>query len=456
MTSETTLDVTRLIDRRELSAAQITTIVLCGLVTLLDGMDTQSIGIAAPLIAKAIGVARNQFGLVFSAALFGALVGATGFGPIADRHGRKRLLAFAVALFGVFTLVTAYAASFRELLLFRFLAGVGLGGAAPCFIAMTSEFSPKRLRATLVALMWSCFALGGMLGGFLNSWIISNFGWRAIFHVGGVLPLIVAALVLTLMPESLRFLIARGADPQRVRSVLQRMYGDVGAHIVRFTGHEPPPRGAPVAQLFADGRAITTLLLWAPFFMGFGALAISSLWTPTLLSLSGVAPATAANLIGIYGFGAFLGNAVAGNLLERFGIAFAPVLGFLLGAIAFYAFGQTAGSVPLAALCLFFTGGFLGVGVSSSVVLASTLYPTAILSTGAGWAMGAARLGQVVMPWLLGTMLIAKMKPSEILTYVAIAPILAAIALLLLNWRLKGSGAREAALAPAGGRADDV
>lgn len=452
MAEENALDVAQLIDERDISRVQIITIVLCALVTALDGIDTQSIGAAAPLIAKTLHIAHSQFGLVFSSALFGALVGATVGGPIADRHGRKRLLVISTALFGIFTFITAYAASFQQLLLFRFLAGIALGGALPCFLAMTSEFAPKRLRATLVALMWSCFALGGMMGGFMNGFILHHFGWRDIFHVGGVLPLIVAALVLALMPESLNFLITHGADPRRIQAVLRRMYGDIGSTATRFVRPEQKLR-APMIYLFAQGRAASTVLLWIPFFLGFGTLAISTLWTPTLLTMSGMAPAVAANLIGIFGLGAFLGNASAGKLLSRFGINLVPVPSFLLGAVAFYAAGHAAGVVPVAAFCLFFTGVFLGLSASSCVVLASTLYPKPILSTGTGWAMGAARLGQVVLPLLLGAMLAAHLTPPQILTFIALAPILGAVALVLLNWQLRKGGMGEADLPVPAGRA---
>jgi len=433
------IDVSRVIDERGITKTQVITILLCGLVTWLDGIDTQSIGIAAPLIAKSIGLAPGQFGSVFSSALLGALVGAIGFGPVADRYGRKLLLALSTGLFGLFTLLTAYAWNLESLLIVRFLAGIGLGGATPCFISMTSEYAPKRQRAALVALMWSCFALGGMSGGFLNGWIISHFGWREIFHVGGFVPLFVAVLIVLYMPESLRFLIARGEDQSKARAILTRMYGSSEEfRDVIFSRPPPEPKNARVTLLFVNERWPITLLLSAPFFLGFGTLAISSLWTPTLLTMAGIAPATAANLIGVYGIGAFLGNASAGKLLDRFGIAFAPVPALILGAGAFYAFGQSSGSVPMSGIRLFFTGALLGIGISSGIVIVAQVYPISIRSTGAGWAMGMARLGQVVLPLALGSLLLRKVEASVVLTYVSFAPVLAALSLLALSRLLKG------------------
>src|SRR6185437_13957031 len=174
----------------------------CALVSALDGIDTQSIGVAAPFIAEELGVKLAHFGPIFSSALVGATVGAASFGPLADRFGRKTLLIVAVLLIGGFTILTVFANSVPMLMAIRVLAGLGLGGATPCFIALTSEYTPARLRAALVTLMWSAFPLGGLLGGLLNWYLIPHAGWRAIFYIGGVAPLVLAVVLCLYLPES--------------------------------------------------------------------------------------------------------------------------------------------------------------------------------------------------------------------------------------------------------------
>ena len=166
--STSAVNVSRLIDDGPLTRFQIVTIICCALVSALDGIDTQSIGVAAPFIAEELGVKLAHFGPIFSSALVGATVGAASFGPLADRFGRKTLLIVAVLLIGGFTILTVFAHSVPMLMAIRVLAGLGLGGATPCFIALTSEYTPARLRAALVTLMWSAFPLGGLLGGLLN------------------------------------------------------------------------------------------------------------------------------------------------------------------------------------------------------------------------------------------------------------------------------------------------
>ena len=435
--SETRLiNVTDLIDTHKLSRLQIITIVLCALVNTLDGMDTQSIGMAAPMIATTLGMKMSSFGPIFSAAMFGAMCGALTVGPFADRLGRRRMLAFTAFVFGIFTLLTAHAATYDQLLAFRFIAGLGLGGATPCFITLTSEYAPQRLRGTIVTMMWACFPGGGMLGGFLNSWILTDFGWRVVFWVGGSLPLLVGVLVLVLAPESLRFLMARAAPQARIAAIVARMFPDVPIDGARFVAREQQLGGVTVRHLFTEGRAISTLLLWGPFFLGFGTLAVSVFWTPTLLHMSGITPGQAAFVIGIYGMGGLIGNAIAGRLLDRFGILAVPVPGFLLGAAAIAGLGHSASSVLLASFCGFFTSFMIGLGLASAIALASAYYPTAVRSTGMGWAMGVGRSGQVLGPLLAGATLGWGWNASEILTMMGAFPVIAAIFMLALHRRL--------------------
>jgi MFS transporter, AAHS family, 4-hydroxybenzoate transporter len=183
--SGVTLDVTKLIDDRGVSRFQIGVVLLCSLVAILDGADTTSIAIAASAIAGVLNLPMSAFGLVFAAGTLGAMLGAMTFGPLADRFGRKRVLIVATVLFGVFTFLIAQADNYSTLILYRILAGLGLGGATPCFLALVSEYVPRQVRGTLVSVLWAAFPLGIMLGGFVNSYLVAAFGWQMIFYVGG-------------------------------------------------------------------------------------------------------------------------------------------------------------------------------------------------------------------------------------------------------------------------------
>jgi len=211
-----TVDVTDVIDR-QLSRYQLGVFFLCGMVVVLDGIDTQVVGIGAPLIAKELAIAPALFGWLFSAGTIGAAIGALICGVLADRIGRKRVLILATTIFGLATLATGLAGNFTQLLVWRFVTGLGLGGAVPCFVALTSEYAPARWRPRIVSLLWASFPLGASVGAFINSYIVAYLGWRPLFFLWGATPLAVALILLAALPESVRFLVARGGRTERVR-----------------------------------------------------------------------------------------------------------------------------------------------------------------------------------------------------------------------------------------------
>jgi AAHS family 4-hydroxybenzoate transporter-like MFS transporter len=437
-----TINVTRVIDDGPVTRFQVMAIILCALVAFLDGIDSQSIAVAAPIIAENLKLARAAFGPIFSAALLGAMIGALTFGPLGDRFGRKRMLALAALIFGLFTLATPLANSYESLLAVRFAAGIGLGGATPCFIALATEFSPGRRRAMVASLIWAAFPLGGTVGGFVNSYILSNFGWQAIFWVGGVLPLVVSAALLIFLPESLRFLIARGQDTARIDAIVRRIRPDLLANGLlanglpahaRFVLDEERIEGAPLRQLFAEGRAARTVLLWVPFFTAFGTLALAVVWTPLLLRDNGIAPAQASIVLGVHGIGALIGMASAGRLMERFGIAVILFPALLLGALATATLGYAATSVTAMSVAHFCVGLFVGMGASGAIALAALTYPTAMRSSGIGWAMGMGRFGQVLAPLFAGAVIAAGWSNAELFLAVGLAPLLGALAILALR-----------------------
>ncbi len=434
------IDVTRLIDESPLSGFQIGIIVCCALVSALDGIDTQSIGVAAPFIAEGLGIKLADFGPVFSAALLGATIGAATFGPLADRLGRRTLLVFATTIFGIFTILTALADSVPMLYALRFLAGLGLGGATPCFIALTSEYAPARLRATLVTVMWSAFPLGAMLGGFLNQYLLGALGWRAIFYIGGVAPLVLAGVLMWYLPESIKFLLLQRNDSKAVAAIVARL-GAVVSAASSFVVEEKRLTGVSIGHLFTQGRALGTLLLWVPFFMGFGILTVAVLWTPSLLRLNGISPANTAFVVAFNGLGGFLGQSSAGWLIKRFGIL--PILfpAFILGAGATVGLGYGAASVVLAATFIGLIGLFMGFGTGGAIALAATIYPTSIRSTGVGWGMAMGRFGQIVGPLLTGILLGHGWAAGPIMVVIGIGGLVAAVFVALFHvWFARSVG----------------
>src|ERR1700738_1089292 len=261
------IDVADFIDQQPVGGFQIKLLLACAAVLVLDGFDTTAIGYVAPALAKEWGLTKGALGPVFSAGLFGLMIGALVLGPLADRIGRKKIIIFSTLAFGLGALATAFVQDVNTLLAVRFATGLGLGGAMPNTIAMTSEFNPKRRRATMVMIMFCGFSLGAALGGLLAAALIPQFGWRAVFVVGGLVPLLLVPILALKLPESVRFLALTGRANERVAALLGLINPKSAfAPATRFVVDEPGLAGVPVLHLFKSGRTLPTLLLWVVFF----------------------------------------------------------------------------------------------------------------------------------------------------------------------------------------------
>jgi AAHS family 4-hydroxybenzoate transporter-like MFS transporter len=426
------LQIADIIDDRRVSWFQYQTFFLCSLVALMDGFDTQAIGYVAPLLASAIHTPVNAFGLIFSAGLAGAALGAFTFGPLADRFGRRWPLIIACILFAVFSIATVFVTSFSQLLVVRTVTGIGLGGAVPTCLAIVAEYAPKRIRGLAVTAMFSSFPLGGFIGGIAASYLISSYGWQSIFLLGGSLPIVIGSALIAQVPESLRFLAARGADDTQLREIVAKIGPDLLQSELSFKHSEQSSRRNPVKDLFAEGRALVTVLLWGPFFLGFMVILTVVLWGPSILHESGIPLSVSALIFASHYLGGFVGTAWSGHLVDKFGPVKVLVLGFLLGAICLALFGRLTSSIILLGIDAFLCGLFVVGATNGMLAVAAMLYPTHIRSTGIGWAMGVGRFGQLVGPIAVGWMLAAHLGTPFIFFAAAIACVVSATFLGLL------------------------
>ena len=266
--SASPIDVVEFIDQHPVGGFQIKLLLICAAVLFLDGFDTQAIGYVAPALAKEWGLSKAALGPVFSAGLFGLMIGALLFGPLADRIGRKKIIIFSTIAFGVGTLIAAFVNDVNTLIAVRLFTGLGLGGAMPNAVALTSEFSPHRRRATMVMAMFCGFVVGAATGGLLAAALIPAFGWRAVFVVGGVMPLLLVLCLAVWLPESVRFLALSGRASDGVAALLARIAPSVRHPTgTRFVVQEIKLPGIPVVHLLSGGRAWASLFLWVLFFM---------------------------------------------------------------------------------------------------------------------------------------------------------------------------------------------
>jgi AAHS family 4-hydroxybenzoate transporter-like MFS transporter len=427
------VDASAFIDAQPVGAYQIKLLLTCAAVLFLDGFDTTAIGYVAPSLAKEWHIGKEALGPVFSAGLFGLMIGALLFGPLADRIGRKKIIILSTLAFGIGTLATFFVNDVGTLFTIRLLTGLGLGGAMPNTVALTSEFSPRRRRATMVMLMFVGFAIGAALGGLLAAAIIPYFGWRSVFIVGGIAPLILAPILVFRLPESVRYLALSGHAEARVAELLASINPKVVFPAgTRFVVNEPELKGIPIQHLFTEQRTLSTLLLWVVFFMSLLEIYFMANWLPTVLNDLGASISTAAAIGAMFQVGGILGTFALGTVIDRFAFR-ALALVYFVAAFAVGAIGQLGNSPVFVTLAIFVSGFCIVGGQNSSNALAAGLYPTSVRATGVGWALGIGRIGSIVGPLVGGILLSLKWNIGEVFGLAAAAALCASLAAFLLG-----------------------
>lgn len=307
-----------IIDSAPLTRMQIKIFVICALIAGIDGVDYQLMAVAAPAIEKSFGLTKVELGIIFSAAGFGGITGALFLSPLADRYGRRPLICFALAIAAIFTTLSAFTWNMASLLAARFIVGIGLSGAIPCVIALAAEFSPARLRAGAIGLIYAAIPFGYAVGGFVNGRLLAHYPWVTLFYGAAGITALLLIISLVTLPESPRYLALRGLRKSYVVALLKRI--DRSAHISSLgepiqgkASAAPAAARIPLSILFSNGMLRPTLMLWAmSFFMGC-ATTLTGLWLPSLLVEGRFSFTTAGNVLALANVGCMLSMAVAGR-----------------------------------------------------------------------------------------------------------------------------------------------
>jgi AAHS family 4-hydroxybenzoate transporter-like MFS transporter len=414
---------------------------------MIDGFDISALGFAIPALVKAWHITdQSALGPALSASLLGMLVGAPALGALGDRIGRKRATIFSCLLFGAFTWATVLATSITQVAVLRLFAGIGIGGFMPNIIALVGEFAPRRFRATLIIVSFVGVGFGGGLPGPVSALLVPIYGWQILFTIGGIIPIVVAAICWIGLPESVKYLaITEGRRADLIR-LLKRMRPELTiAPDTRFAvADEKQYKSLSPRHLFADGLALITPLLWLLFVFNLMGYFFLVSWTPFLLSSAHLPMSKAAIAQTSFQLGGTLGAWILCLPIDRKGLLpIAIMFTLAVPCVALIGYVGTVSETLL--MTVEFFAGFCVLGLQSGInAIAASIYPTSFRSNGTGWALGVGRLGAMIGP-VLGGYLIAQHLPVEHLFLLASLPFVfgACIAYWLTQLylvRFKGSG----------------
>jgi AAHS family 4-hydroxybenzoate transporter-like MFS transporter len=450
------IEVSETFDKRKVSAYQYMVVALCGLVLFIDGFDTMAMSYIMPLIAKDWGIPKAMMGTLFSSTLVGLMVGYLVLAPLSDKFGHRRVILISTFVFGLFTLLTVMSTNVTELLVLRFLTGLGLGAAAPGAIALTGEYSPKRLRASFVLAIYCGFSLGFVAAGAAAGVLLSRFGWQSMLWVGGVAPIVLSVVLFFALPESLAFLARREKDWDQLRAILRRIDPTLAADVkIAPVSSQGDSRRASITSLFKHGRTSGTLLLWGVFFLNLAAFYFMQSWLPTILGGLNYPMQQIVWMTSLSTVGGIAAAFVVGPSMDRIGPYVTIGVLYLCGAV-FMAF--TAASLSAApwvlTIAVFFGGFCVSGGQKSVIALAAVFYPNEIRSTGLGWALGIGRFGGIAGPAVAGILFSANWLPAHLFYLTSLMMLCAAAAVFFMGHRYGDKAAsRPAPAAQAGVRA---
>jgi AAHS family 3-hydroxyphenylpropionic acid transporter len=385
-------------------------VAICFLTALMEGLDLQAIGVAAPLMAPEFGLDRQQLGVILSSSPFGLLLGAIAGGKLADVFGRKAMLAATMAGSGLFTLLTAHVPNVETLIAVRFVAGVALGGALPNMLALASEATAENGKVGRVVISFAGMPIGGTLAALSAALAATHHQWRPIFYVGGVASLALALAMVLVLPESPRFREAKAA-------------GAVAA--ARINSLE---------ALFGGGRLAATLLVWV-FCLCVNLISFLLLnWLPLLNIANGFTAAQASSLQVVYNFTACFGSIAVGALMDA-----RPgkwVLGgcYVGVVLCFLGLNGAGSDFLLTAVILTITGAFLYGSIYIVYGLIPGVYPTLARGVGTGASFAAGRIGSIIGPLLAGGILSAGHSGAVVLEALLPITALAGATAVALVW----------------------
>lgn len=427
-----TIDVNAVIDRDKLSPLQWLVFFLGFLVFFCDGLDTGIIGFVAPSLLDAWGITKPQLAPVLSAALVGMSIGAIISGPLADKFGRKKVIVSTTLLFALFTILCGFATSTNDLMIYRFITGIGLGAAMPNISTIVSEYMPSKRKAFLTGIAGCGFMLGISCGGVLSAFLLESLGWAKVIIIGGVIPVILAIVLMLKLPESTQYLVKKNQTAQ-AKSILEKIQGQAFASDVQFRLAATETNNtaeSPVKQVL--GKYLWgSSMLWLCCFMSLLVFYLLTSWMPTILKTAGFSTQQFSLIAAIFPFGGVIGATIMGYYMDKTNPTNVIKYSYLLAFLLFLLTGFVSSNILLFGISIFLIGALLAGAQSSLLPLSAMFYPSTCRAVGVSWMHGIGRVGAILGAFFGSLIFTFELSLSGIFYVLAIPTLISFIALSL-------------------------
>ena len=390
------IDLREFIDENRVSPMQKLVIFLCLMIVVVDGIDISIMGFVAPVIKQEWGISTTDLAPVMSAALVGLALGAVVSGPLADKFGRTKLLIINLLGFGLFTLLAALSSGVTELMMYRFIAGLFMGGVMPQAVTLVTDYSPMRLNGRMVTIILSGFTIGAAIGGFLAAWIIPHYNWHAMMIIGGVLPIILAVVAIFTLPESIGYKVLKQHPKPEIDAIINKMAPDFDTRNKVFVLPKAKTSTTnPVKTVLSPFYVLGSFLLWWSYASGLFVVYLLGSWLPMMSHEFGFSISEASLITAIYQLGGPIGCIACGYLMDKINPHIGLVIGYVV-AITFMVFvGEVGHNFVMYSVMCFFIGMWMNGANAGLNSVSSAFYPVFARATGNSWMHGIGRLGAV-------------------------------------------------------------
>jgi MFS transporter, AAHS family, benzoate transport protein len=434
------INATKMIDNSKFNRFHASVVFWCAFIMVFDGYDLVIYGSVVPFLMEEWSLTSPQAGTLGSVALIGMMLGALIFGPLADKMGRKSVMLFCIAIFSLFTGLIGLSNGPLEFGIYRFIAGLGLGGIMPNTVALMTEYSPRSLKSVLVSVMFSGYSIGGMMAAGLAIVLIGQFGWRSLFFVG-VLPLLLLPIMYKTLPESPRFLVIKNQS-----SKLDDILRKVNPTYIRLNNQTYEKlieeAGAPVVKLFTNKRALSTIMLWISFFTCLLMIYGLNTWLPKLMAGAGLSVGSGLTFLLVLNFGAVLGAIFGGWMADKWNAKKVLISFFVAAGVSLTLIGFIDNI-----LVLYILVGIAGASTIGTQIICnaytSQYYPAEMRSSGIGWALGVGRLGAIAGPMIGGVLLSMNLPYYQSFLAFAVPGIIGAVALCFVQEKYSSNKAKQ-------------